>query len=848
MFRMADNGDIFVDYDGMLSVDRGHIAGQSFSVKGAPVRWKNGEIHFSMTEKEGIKVDVDGRLTGKDIGVNIPDPIIKVRGPVVDINGKVDVTIDNAVKVDAAAGFALQKLNFSMPPLSAGVKSLVWEGKNRRIRFTSGTENTPLSVIVGGQLIADQPTFADQDPDVRLTAQGKQMAWNGNISYQAESGKQPTSSIKTRGKLTGTDLAVSLGDFLHYTQKSLRNYGSINVDFGTKVPLKLQLDNAIAGKDISLNLKGAGLAIHQQSIDITDKGNLSLQENLTVQGTGSLKANGLTINTASQKSPLADLKQFTIEAVQAPGGSTITIGKATANDLMVQVDGSMPLAVSVPDITIHNIHSTDLKTYTIAKMTAQTPAITAKKNKAKLAGLNSLEIRHLTADTSGGVSIDRIHFDDLYFLKISKKAGDNICTIGGAALSKIGWNSKTGLRGDSLNFSDLFCNLIREKDGDLVLAKRLAAMRDSAGKATKKKTTQDQKTEAPPIALAKVTLHGKKSGIHFEDHTLEVPFTSNLGINTLQIQGIDSGKPNKPASLLLEGSLEERAPLKITGTIAPFLQDLALKLHISLKNYPLSNLSAYTVQSVGVALADGSMRLTSDISLKKRYLDMKNKVVLQQLKTSTISKELAEKLDNQLPIPLDAALAMLRDRKDTITLDVPLSGPVDKLSVGISDILITALGKAIVPAASGYLVYALGPYGALAWVGMEVGSRILEVRLPPVLFKPGDDTLPEKSEDYFKRLARILQDKPDVDFRLCPKVAAWEADADRTKEDEKTKDTSKQLSDEERKRLMELGQKRAQNVKEHLVEQYGCDRDRLLICTTEIDKNISAKPRVDIRM
>ncbi|HHD56458.1 MAG TPA: DUF748 domain-containing protein [Desulfobulbaceae bacterium] len=847
MFRMADNGDIFVDYDGMLSVDRGHIAGRSFSVNGAPVRWEKGKIHFSMTEKKGIKVDVDGRLTGKDIGVDIPDPVIKVRGPVVDINGKVEVTVDNAVKVDAVAGFALQNLRFSMPPLSAGVKSLVWEGKKRRIRFTSDTENTPLSVTVAGQLIADQPTFTDQDPDIRLATQGKRISWNGNISYKAGSGKQPISSVKTRGKLTGSNLAVSQGDSLHYTQKSLTNAGSINVDFGTKVPLKLQLDNAIAGKDISLNLKGAGLTIHQQSVDITDKGKLSLQKNLTVQGTGSLKANGLTIKTDNQNAPLADLKQFTIEAIQAPGGSTITIGKATADDLMVQVDGSMPLAVALPDITIHNLHSTDLKTYTIAKVTAQTPVITAKKNNAKLAGLNSLEFRHLTADTAGRVSIDRINFDDLYFLGASKKAGDNICTIGGAALSKIGWNQKTGLRGDSLSFSDLFCNLVREKDGGLVLAKRLAAMRDPTRKTTQKAAAGDRKTDATPIALAKVTLRGKNS-IHFEDHTLAVPFTSNLGIKTLQIQGIDSGKPDKPASLRMDGSLEKRAPLKITGTIAPFLQELALKLHLHLKNYPLSHLSAYTVQSVGVALASGSMRLTSDIALEKRQLDMKNKVVLQQLKTSTISKELAEKLDNQLPVPLDSALAMLRDRKDTITLDVPLSGPIDKLSVGISDILITALGKAIVPAASGYLVYALGPYGALAWVGMEVGSRILEVRLPPVLFKPGDDTLPEKSEDYFKRLARILQDKPDVDFRLCPKVAAWEADADRAKEDKKKKDTPIQLSDEERNRLMELGQKRARNVKKWLVEQYGCDRDRLLICTTRIEKDTSAKPRVDIRM
>ncbi len=846
IFKMTENGDISVDYDGMLSVDKGHIAGQSFSVKGAPVRWERGKIHFSMTEKNGIKVKVDGRLTGKDIAVDIPDPRIKVQGPAVDINGTVAVTIDDTVKVDAAAGFALKKPTFSMPPLSAEMESFVWQGKKRRIRFSSGSKNTPLSVTIDGQFIADHPAFYDQDPDIRLTTQGKQISWNGKLSYEIGIGKQPRSSVKTQGKLAGNSLAISLADALHFSQKSLTNSGSINVSFGATVPLQLQLDNTIVGKDISLALSDAGISLHQQSITLTDKGKISLQEHLMVKGTGSLKANGLTITTNKQNTPLAGLKQFTIDAIQAPRGRIITIGKAKADDLTIQTNGTMPLAVSIPDITIYDLHSTNLNTFTIAKVTAQSPVITAKKNNAKLAGLNSLEIRHITADTKSRVSIDRINFDDLYFLGASKESGDNICTIGGAGLSKIAWNPKNGLRGNSLTFSDLFCNLVREKDGGLVVAKRLAAMRNSPRKPTATTDKPKPKSQTPPFSLAKVTLRGK-SGLHFEDHSLEVPFTSNLGINTLQIVGLNSGKPEKPASLRMMGTLEQRAPLKITGTIAPFLQELALQLHISLKNYPLSHLSAYTVQSVGVALASGSLRLTSDISLKKRQLDMKNKVVLQQLTTSTISKELAQKLDNQLPVPLDSALAMLRDRNDTITLDVPLNGPIDKLSVGISDILITALGKAIIPAASGYLVYALGPYGALAWVGMEVGSRILEVRLPPVLFKPGDDRLPKKNEDYFKRLAKILQDKPDVDFRLCPKVSLWETNAGRDKKNAK-KGKPIQLSDGERNKLSALGQKRAQNLKKTLVEQYGCDKDRLLICTTKIEKDTSAKPRVDIQM
>ena len=847
MFRMTDTGDIFVDYDGMLAVDQGHIGGRSFSVKGAPVRWEQGKIHFSMTEKEGIKVNVDGRLTGKDVEVDIPDPVIKIQGPEVDINGKVAVTIDDAVEVDATAGLALKKPAFSMPPLSAGMKSFVWQGKKRRIHFSSGTKKTPLSVTLEGQFIAEQPTFSDQAPDQRLTAESGRIAWNGTISYRAGMGKQPQSTVTTQGKLTGKSITVSQANSLRYGQKSLTNSGMVNVAFGATIPLQLQLDNTIGGKDISLELIKAGLAIHQQSINITGKGQISLQKKPAVQGTGSVKANGLTIKIAQQKTPLVDLKKFIVQAVQAPGGSAITVAKATADDLMVQVDGSMPLAISVPGITIRGLHSTDLKTYTIARVTAQTPKITAKKNHARLAGLNSLEIRQLTADTENRISVNRVNFDDLYFLTTPGKSGDNICTIGSARLSTIGWTPKTGLHGDSLTFADLFCHLVREKDGTLVVAKRLAAMRNSSKKTTKKADKSRPPTQPPPLSLARITLRGK-SGLHFEDHTLAVPFTSNLGIKTLQIKGLDSKKPDKPASLRMTGTLEKRAPLKITGTMAPFLKEPALQLHVSLKNYPLSHLSAYTVQSVGVALASGSMRLTSDISLKNRYLDMKNKVVLQQLKTSTITEELAKKLDNQLPVPLDSALAMLRDRKDTITLDVPLSGPIDKLSVGISDILITALGKAIVPAASGYLVYALGPYGALAWVGMEVGSRILEVRLPPVLFKPGDDSLPEKSEDYFKRLAKILEDKPEVDFRLCPKVGAWELDPNRPKSNGKRKDGKIELSDKEREQLKELGQQRAQQIKKHLVEQYGCDKDRLLICITQIEQEPSAKPRVDIRM
>ncbi len=848
MFKMAEGGDIFVDYEGMLGIEGGHIAGNSFSVKGAPIRWEKGKIQFAMTEKSGIKVDVDGRLTGKSIFVDIPDPIIKIHGPDIDINGKVLVTIDDEVKVDANAGFQVKKITFSMPPLAAEAGNLSWKGKNQRIQFNSGTGKKPLSVKLQGNLLGDHPLFNDQDKHILLATRGDSISWNGGVSYQMGSRQGTSSQINTRGQLTVKNIHLSQADSIKYAQQSLISNGRIDLSLGSNDALRLNLDNTIAGKNLSVDLPGAKLAINQKSIEITDKGSISLNSKIAVKGTASVKTNGLTIKQTGRESFLASLQQFTMDSIEAPGGRSLNIQKAKAGGLAVHIPGSIPLAISIPEILLSDLQSTDLSTYGVARVTALSPTVTSEQNGKNLAGLNNLEIRHITAGANSRISVDRINFDDLYFLEKSKNDREDICTIGGARLSKIDWNPETGLMGDSLSFADLYCTLVREKDGGLVVGKRLADMRNPDWKPDKTEEKRDTNSPASTLSLGQVTLRGK-SGLHFEDHTLEVPFVSNLDITTLQLKGLDSRNPEKPASIRMTGSMEKRAPLAINGTIAPFLKELGLQLKIRLKNYPLSHLSPYTVQSVGVALASGSLRLTSDISLKNRRLDMKNKVLLKQLKTSTISKELADKLDNQLPIPLESALSMLKDRNDTISLDVPLSGPIDKISVGISDILITALGKAIVPAASGYLVYALGPYGALAWVGMEVGSRILEVRLPPVQFKPNDDQLPDNSEDYFKRLAKILQDKPDVDFRLCPKSSSWELSADKQEERSK-KESVKQmhLNDEERKRLMELGQKRARNIKQCLVEKYGCDKDRLLICITRIEEKKSAKPRVDIQM
>ncbi len=209
---------------------------------------------------------------------------------------------------------------------------------------------------------------------------------------------------------------------------------------------------------------------------------------------------------------------------------------------------------------------------------------------------------------------------------------------------------------------------------------------------------------------------------------------------------------------------------------------------------------------------------------------------------SRLSEELAAELDNELPVPLEAALSMLRDSKDNISLDIPIEGPLADLDVGISDILVTALGKAIVAAGSSYLVYSLGPYAAVAYVGMKVGEKMMQVELPPVNFELQESTLAPVHADYLKRIAQILKDRPKTDLQLCPVVVSREFLSPEVIASVKT--GTIEVAEKDREKLLALGEQRATAVQDYLIKTFGVEKSRLLICDTKIDTDREAVPKV----
>ena len=93
---------------------------------------------------------------------------------------------------------------------------------------------------------------------------------------------------------------------------------------------------------------------------------------------------------------------------------------------------------------------------------------------------------------------------------------------------------------------------------------------------------------------------------------------------------------------------------------------------------------------------------------------------------------------------------------------------------------------------------------------MKVGEKILQVNLPPVVFAPQKETLIADHLKYLERIGKILQDRPETDIQIWPRVTSWEFITEQEKAavqsndvpiDEKTRTSCWNLDNKELKRF-----------------------------------------------
>lgn len=215
-----------------------------------------------------------------------------------------------------------------------------------------------------------------------------------------------------------------------------------------------------------------------------------------------------------------------------------------------------------------------------------------------------------------------------------------------------------------------------------------------------------------------------------------------------RVSGLTS-EDAKFADVDLRGNLENHSPLLITGKINPLRSDLFVDLKVSFKDIELSPITPYTATFLGYPVEKGKLFLDLKYLIDKKELKSENKVFIDQF---TLGDKVESDKATSLPVKL--GLALLKDRKGEIHLDLPVTGRTDDPKFSIWGVVWQVVKNVLTKAVT-------SPFSLLSSM---FGSG--EEDFSSIQFSIGSSTLSATEEQKLATLAKALLARPALKMEL----------------------------------------------------------------------------------
>jgi hypothetical protein len=196
---------------------------------------------------------------------------------------------------------------------------------------------------------------------------------------------------------------------------------------------------------------------------------------------------------------------------------------------------------------------------------------------------------------------------------------------------------------------------------------------------------------AMPMSIKKIVLQASQA--NFADLSVMPNFAT--GIQKLEgtVLGLSS-KENSRAKIDIHGSVDEFAPVSITGEVNVLGPTLYTDLAMSFRNIELSTFNPYSGKFAGYNISKGKLTTELHYKVDGRKLDAQHHIIVEQL-------EFGDKTESKdaVSLPVKLAVALLKDRDGVIDLNLPVTGSLDdpkfKLGPIIWKVFVNILEKAV---------------------------------------------------------------------------------------------------------------------------------------------------------
>ena len=232
--------------------------------------------------------------------------------------------------------------------------------------------------------------------------------------------------------------------------------------------------------------------------------------------------------------------------------------------------------------------------------------------------------------------------------------------------------------------------------------------------------------------------------VEFADLSLRPQF----GVRISDLAGVIVGLTTEPASraeVSMEGKVDEFGLARLAGNLSPLGATEYTDLKATFRNLEMKNLTPYSGKFAGRTIVSGKLSLDLEYKINQRKLNGENKIIIDNL-------TLGERVDSKdaTNLPLDLALALLRDSNGVIDLGLPVQGSLDDPQFNYGGLI----WKAIVNVLTKIVT---APFRAL---GALLGGSGEE--FAAVIFEPGEARLLPPEREKLGKLARALEQRPQL--------------------------------------------------------------------------------------
>ena len=250
--------------------------------------------------------------------------------------------------------------------------------------------------------------------------------------------------------------------------------------------------------------------------------------------------------------------------------------------------------------------------------------------------------------------------------------------------------------------------------------------------------------EEDAVAVTVRRLRVDRGQLDFSDESISPGFAARIAELAGTANGLSSDRATR-GNFALEGRVGEFGYASLFGTLNPFAVRERTSFRVQFRNLDVATVSPYSMKFAGYRIASGRLSLDLNYRVNAGLLQGDNKITL-------VNFVLGERVESAgaSNLPVELAIALLKDPDGRIDLEVPITGSLDDPQFSVSAIIWNAIGNI-------FRNIVAAPFRALAHLfgggGEEVGA---------IAFDPGSSRLLPPEREKLGRIVEALAKRPEL--------------------------------------------------------------------------------------